>query len=184
MKHAQQRVRESREKYRILFNAGRDAIFVHGFDREGTPDRFIEVNEPACQLLGYTKRQLLKKTPEDIRAPGTEVDFQKPGQETLFERILISKDGRRIPVEISIEHFKLKGEPTALAIARDISDRIAANDALIHSEQRFRELFNNMSSGVAVYQITEDGTDFIIKDFNKAGEKLDNVKHSYLTTSI
>ncbi|HER23632.1 MAG TPA: HD domain-containing protein, partial [Candidatus Atribacteria bacterium] len=44
------------------------------------------------------------------------------------------------------------------------------------SENRFKELFNNMSSGVAIYEAKDHGQDFIIKDFNCAGEMIDKIK--------
>jgi PAS domain S-box-containing protein len=43
----------------------------------------------------------------------------------------------------------------------------------IVAESRYHELFNNIKSGVAIYAVLDNGKDFIIKDFNKAGEKLD-----------
>jgi PAS domain S-box-containing protein len=55
-----------------------------------------------------------------------------------------------------------------------------AHDALWESEQRFHELFNNMSNGVAVYKAVNDGEDFIFVDFNKAGERIDNFKRETL----
>ena len=42
----------------------------------------------------------------------------------------------------------------------------------------FKELIDNISSGVAVYDVFNDGEDFIIKDINKAGEKITNVKRN------
>ena len=48
--------------------------------------------------------------------------------------------------------------------------------SFIESEKVFRELFDNMSSGVAVYEPINDGKNFLIKDFNKAGEKISKVK--------
>ncbi len=46
---------------------------------------------------------------------------------------------------------------------------------LQESEARFRELFDNMSSGVAIYESVNDGEDFIFKDFNKSGGKIENI---------
>lgn len=51
---------------------------------------------------------------------------------------------------------------------------------LQESEERFRELFDSISSGVAVYEAVADGQDFIFKDFNKAGEGIDKVKKKSL----
>jgi signal transduction histidine kinase len=44
------------------------------------------------------------------------------------------------------------------------------------SEETFKELFNHMSSGLAVYEAIDDGNDFIFKEFNLAGEKIDQIK--------
>ncbi len=60
--------------------------------------------------------------------------------------------------------------------ATEITKRRQAEDSLRISEVRYRELFNNISSGVAIYEITDDCEDFVFKDFNKAGERMDNEK--------
>ena len=44
------------------------------------------------------------------------------------------------------------------------------------SEKRFKELFNHISSGVAVYEAKDNGKDFIIRDFNRAAKKIEKVK--------
>jgi PAS domain-containing protein len=49
--------------------------------------------------------------------------------------------------------------------------------SIIESEKVFRELFDNMSSGVAVYESINGGEDFIFKDLNKAGEEISQVIH-------
>jgi len=55
-----------------------------------------------------------------------------------------------------------------------IIERKWAQDALRKSEEKFRELMENMHSGVAVYQAVAGGEDFEIKDFNFRAEKIDN----------
>jgi PAS domain S-box-containing protein len=52
---------------------------------------------------------------------------------------------------------------------------LTTDETLKESENRFRNLFNSMSSGVAVYEANDDGKDFIFKDFNVAAEKMENV---------
>jgi len=47
---------------------------------------------------------------------------------------------------------------------------------LLESEETFRELFNNMSSGVAVYEVLDGGRDFIFRDINKAAEAIDHIR--------
>jgi len=56
-------------------------------------------------------------------------------------------------------------------------ENILVEKSIIESEKVFRELFDNMSSGVAVYESIKDGKDFLIKDFNKAGEEISKLNH-------
>jgi len=55
------------------------------------------------------------------------------------------------------------------------AERKRTDEALKASEARYRELFNNMSSGVAVYEATKNGQDFVFKEFNRAGERIDRI---------
>ncbi len=54
-------------------------------------------------------------------------------------------------------------------------ERLVAQQSLLASETRFRELFNNMASGVALFEAVNDGADFTISDINPAGRKMTNV---------
>jgi len=70
--------------------------------------------------------------------------------------------------------YSEQGEPLWLdGVIFDITERKQAEDKLRESESQYRELFNNISSGVAIYEVRDDGNDFIFKDFNKAGERID-----------
>ncbi|MFW5862839.1 MAG: response regulator, partial [Spirochaetota bacterium] len=58
----------------------------------------------------------------------------------------------------------------------------AANEELLNSEkelwesrEKFRELFENMGNGVAIYEAVNDGADFVIVNFNKAAERIENI---------
>ncbi len=56
-----------------------------------------------------------------------------------------------------------------------IIERKWAQDALHKSEEKFRELMENMVSGVAVCEAVADGEDFEVKDYNRSGERIDNI---------
>jgi two-component system, cell cycle sensor histidine kinase and response regulator CckA len=60
------------------------------------------------------------------------------------------------------------------------SKRKRTEAELRESETRFRQLFDNMNSGVAVYEARDNGEDFVIRDFNRSAEKIDKVTKSDL----
>jgi PAS domain S-box-containing protein len=57
-----------------------------------------------------------------------------------------------------------------------IIERRWAQEAVLKSEEKFRELMENMHSGAAVYEAVAGGEDFEVKDFNRRGEKIDNIE--------
>jgi PAS domain S-box-containing protein len=62
-------------------------------------------------------------------------------------------------------------EQTNRELERDVIERKKTGEALFQEHKQFQELFNNMSSGVAIYEAKDNGEDFIFKDINKAGER-------------
>jgi signal transduction histidine kinase/DNA-binding response OmpR family regulator len=65
---------------------------------------------------------------------------------------------------------------TQINLAQIDAERKQAEKRIVYSESLFRGLFENMSSGVAVYAAVDDGEDFIFRDFNRAAELLENLK--------
>ncbi|HEY0838133.1 MAG TPA: PAS domain S-box protein [Azospirillum sp.] len=135
----QQRVlRESEERYRMLFNSSMDAIMVHRITPDGGAGRFVEVNDVACERLGYTRDELLCRTPADIDETESAGNEQRVAAElrehgfALFERVHVAKDGRRIPVEIAARRFQHDGQPAVVALARDITERKRAEERIYH----------------------------------------------------
>ena len=135
-RQAQTQLRENEERYRTLFDCASDAVFVHPMLPEGGVGHFIEVNHVACERLGYTREELLRMSPLDIDAPASRERVAGLIQQllltgrTLFEAVHVTKDGRRIPVEISSHVFDLHGQKMVLSIARDLTERKHAEQAL------------------------------------------------------
>jgi len=74
------------------------------------------------------------------------------------------------------QDYIIKGQVDSNLLGRAMHyaiERKKAEEALYEREERFRALFDNMKSGVAVYEAKEGGKDFIFTDFNKAAEKID-----------
>jgi len=85
------------------------------------------------------------------------------------------KDENKIKVEL-IKELKFLRKEREKGAFKDITKLKQAEQVIRESESRFRELFNHMSSGAAVYEAKDNGRDFIIKDFNRAAEKIEKVK--------
>jgi two-component system cell cycle sensor histidine kinase/response regulator CckA len=158
--HAEEALRGSEERYRLLFNNANDALFVHTLGEDGTPLRFVEVNDAACSMLGYSREELLNLSPHDLDTP--EFAREQPrirqavqeGGSFLFETELITKDRSRIPVELSGHLFEYKGQPMVLATARDITDRKRAEEEkrllqeqLAHAQKM--EAVGTLAGGIA-----------------------------------
>ncbi len=123
-KLAEAALSESESRYRELFNAAGDAIFVHEDERS-----FLDVNDVACTRLGYTREELKALGPGGIdapefaaRVPALMREIHEQGA-ALFETAHIAKGGVRIPTEISCRSITFRGRPAFLSVARDISDR-------------------------------------------------------------
>ncbi len=67
------------------------------------------------------------------------------------------------------------GRLVRLEIATNISRRKAQEDEKKQLEDRYVQIFNNMGNGVAVYTAVDDGADFIITDFNRAAERIEQL---------
>jgi PAS domain S-box-containing protein len=149
-KRAEETLRRSEERHRMLFNSINDAVFVHGLSDEGLPMRFTEVNDIACRRLGYSRDELLALGPMDIDGPeGLAVvpDMMARLQTEGFaawEGVHVTKDGRSIPVEIGNRLFDMDGRPTILSTVHDITLRRQRDRDLREAHRKLNSLLNNL----------------------------------------
>jgi two-component system, cell cycle sensor histidine kinase and response regulator CckA len=115
-------------------------IGIFRLDAEG---RVVTVNRQACETLGYTREELESLTVFDFDASITKERWQQhrlltraSGART-FTTVHRRKDGKEIPVEISVKQFLFEGELFSVSFVKDVSERIAA-------EQERRRLEGSM----------------------------------------
>ncbi|HSK65126.1 MAG TPA: PAS domain S-box protein [Pyrinomonadaceae bacterium] len=123
---------DSEERYRELFENSKDAIYVH--DMSG---QYTSVNREAERLSGYARDELIGKhfsclvTPQYARHVREQLcrKLEASGEST-YELELTTKQGRRIPVEISSRLIVENGLPVGVqGCMRDISERKRAQEA-------------------------------------------------------
>ncbi|HZY40966.1 MAG TPA: PAS domain S-box protein, partial [Anaerolineae bacterium] len=124
-------LRESEYHYQTLFDNAGDAIFIHNLT-----GRYLEVNQVACESLGYTRDELLRMTPADLNAPELlnqipdRIAQLRQADHIFFETTYIRRDGTAVPVELNSRMIEYAGGPAVLSIARDITERKRAEEVL------------------------------------------------------
>jgi PAS domain S-box-containing protein len=129
-RRAAEALKESEERYRMLFNMSNDAIFFYGIDPEnGRPGWFMEANETACRWLGYTREEMLSRGPMEITVPGYPYNAEAFRADLLlrrracFEMGIAGRDGRVIEVEANARAFDYGKILAVLVVSRNITER-------------------------------------------------------------
>jgi len=132
-------LKQSEVNYKNLIYAMNDAVWV--VDHEGN---FVDFNDAFVNALGYSREQLLSL---GIGSIDNSLNHQQSKEilaklvrygHHVFEAIHTAKDGQQIPVEISSSFTTYNGKPVVLNIARNVSERMKA-------EERLSQIFCQLS---------------------------------------
>ncbi|MFH0995034.1 MAG: PAS domain S-box protein [Pseudomonadota bacterium] len=156
-KQAVDALRESEERYRLLFESATDALFLIATDT----GMVVKANSIASELYGYDSDELLTKRSMDLSAEPEETRRLTHDAQTAPDRIMSiplrlhqKKDGTVFPVEITSRSFPLQGRQILLVAARDITERKQAEAEKAELEAQNRQLqkvesLNLMAGAVA-----------------------------------
>ncbi|UCD78015.1 MAG: PAS domain S-box protein, partial [Desulfobacterales bacterium] len=161
-RRSEKTLKESENKFRELFHKALDAIYLWEVRDDGTIGRCLEVNDVACKMLGFSRAEILSFTPRDLddeesarKISGIVKELTARGNKR-FEMTHVTKDGRKVPVEINAHIFSLNDKKVVLSLARDITERRRAQEALRESEQRFKTAFLTSPDAININRL-EDG---------------------------
>jgi two-component system cell cycle sensor histidine kinase/response regulator CckA len=148
--------KRAEERYQLLFNCIDDAVLVYGLTPDGRPDTITEVNDIACEKLGYARSELLCMNPLDLLPPettATAIDMMvrlKSERRTVWESSYVTRTGLQVPVEISSHLFDVSGEQAVLSAFRDIARRKQLEENLEREKALLMTLIDNLPDHVSV----------------------------------
>jgi len=166
-------------RYYTLLNSLHDAVFVHDFE-----GNFLEVNSQAVDQLGYSREEILNMGPQDIDAPEfadkVEPRMQKivKNGHLVFETAHITKDGHKIPIELSSTVVEYDGEPVIISVARDISKRKKAEKKLEESKNRLSLVIEGSGLGTWDWNVQTGDVIFNETWANMLGYELSEIEPS------
>lgn len=142
------------------------------------------VNASTLKMLGKSREEVLGRTALDLFPQSVATGLRKTDIEVMSgtrgvqsEEVLEVRGERR---HFLVGKKKIEGgpldRPYLLGFSLDITEAKRARDALRASEYRFRKLVDNMRSGVIVFEPVDDGLDFVVKDLNRAAERIDDIE--------
>ncbi|MDP2303298.1 MAG: PAS domain S-box protein [Ignavibacteria bacterium] len=167
-KRAEEALLESEKRYRLIAENTADTIAVFDMNLQ-----YTYISPAVINLLGYTPNELMELSLEKIVSPDSWQSFLQtlkeemelenskkadPSRSRIFITEQLCKDGRKIWVEGSTSFIRDQtGKPiNVLAISKNVTERKLAELALLKSEERYRNLYENAPIGF--YRTTPNGT--------------------------
>jgi len=140
-KRSEEVLRESEEKFRVLFENAKDGIFL--MTCQGV---IVSLNTAFADMHGYTLQEMNQMKISDLDTSETSCSTPErlrrvmAGESLTFEVEQYHKDGHLLSLEVSTNQITLGAEKYILAFHRDISDRKLAEETLRKSERLYHSL--------------------------------------------
>jgi len=155
-KQAEEKLRESEEKFRLTFDASPDSVNINRL-QDGL---YVDINRGFTALTGYSREDVIGKTSVEINI-WDDIDDRKKLTDALkssgvcenLQAQFRRKDGSVTAALMSSRVIHLQGEPHTISITRDISERIKADSVIRENELKFRSLFELSPQAIALTEI-------------------------------
>jgi len=140
--HMVELLQESEDRFKLLSEAAIEGITIH---KKGV---LLRANRQFFEMFGYQPQELLGKQVIPLIFAKESVGMVREkiisGAETPYKAVGIKKDGTRFPIACHAKPLKYQGREVRVGAMRDLSYLDHAEQALQESEERFRELAENI----------------------------------------
>ncbi len=185
---AREKLAQSELYYRSLIKNMHEDILVIDSDY-----RITDMNNSALRTLGAKREDIIGRHCYEV-SHGLDSPCHQHGERCGLRTVFdtgkhcniqhkhLAADGTPVPVDLLMSPLKdADGTVThVVEAARDLTDLVRTHRAMQKSEERFRGIFDNMTSGVAIYEAVDDGKDFLFVDFNPAEEWSEKISRGEL----
>jgi len=154
--YIEEQMKESREEFQTLFNLMPDPVVI--VDGKG---KFLAINDKVEEMTGFTKQELLGKNflrTGIVTAKSKAILIKNLAKRMIgmniepYEIQVVSKNGQKILVEVNARKIQYEGKQADLVIFRDITKRKKADEALRESEEKFRNLAEQLPNMIFINQ--------------------------------
>ena len=150
----------SRQTYFEIYNSVSEGIYIQ--DRDG---KFLDVNDEGCKMNGYTKEELMGKTPQFLSAPDKN-DLQHINQlinkifdnggVDSFEFWAVRKNGEIFPKNVTLKKGSYFGKEVIIATAVNISEQKRDKESIEQQKIRLDNILNGTNAGTWEWDITNN----------------------------
>ena len=167
-----QQLQAGEERYREIYNAPSDAIFIHDADS----GNILDVNQGMLEMFGYTYEEALRldlsiissRTPPFTDTEATiKINAAVQQGSQRFEWQARKKDDAVFWAEVSLKYIEFSGHRYVIAVVRDINERKKTEQALENEKERLAVTLRSIGDGV----ITTDTTGNVVL-MNRIAEDL------------
>ncbi|MBN2899284.1 MAG: sensor histidine kinase [Clostridia bacterium] len=150
----------SKERFKQLFNAGSDLIFVLSVIDDYGRYEIVRLNDIACKRLGRERKEIVgidfKEIIQDISKEQLEMFMDKvaSGEEYIHETVLTLDEGNQVPVEIAAQIFTLEGQKMIMLMTRDITKKKLEEEQLEKNRALLIYKFRLVAMGEMIANIT------------------------------
>lgn len=144
------------ERFRALLDQASDSIFLVALPENQVAD----CNDSAARRLGRNRKDLIGRDLTDIfpsltlclNKPTTRDSAQSDPPPSQPVVCMLDTDNASFPAEITLAERSIEGRRYALIVARDVTDRLRAEEALRAAEEKYRSIFEKALEGI--YQVS------------------------------